>query len=212
MAFRDRTDAGKQLARRVLRAQPPAPIVVLGLPRGGIPVAAPIAAALKAPLEAFIACKVGAPGHAELGIGAVAEGSEEIVESAAAAQLGIGSEQLQSLAARPARSCAGGSRSIARGRELPPLAGRTVILVDDGLATGVTAEAALHSLLRHDPQRLILAVPVCAADTRDRLRHLVDELICLQVPDNFYAVGQWYDRFEQTTDGEVLELLAASES
>jgi putative phosphoribosyl transferase len=210
MRFRDRADAGRRLAERLLRAQLLPPVVVLALPRGGVPVAAPIAATLHAPLDVVIVRKIGAPGQEEYGIGALAEGEQEPLTTAAAARFDIDRRRMQ-LLARPARTEIRRQVELYRqGRDLPPLVGRTVILVDDGLATGVTAEAALRFLVRHRPQRLLLAVPVCAGSTRDRLTYLADEVICLTAPDNFYAVGQWYDRFDQTSDAEVLELLSAS--
>lgn len=212
MRFRDRADAGRQLADRLLEQRPPDPIVVLGLPRGGIPVAAEIARALHAPLEAFVARKIGAPGHEEFGIGAVAEGSDEVVMTETAGRVGVGSAQMQPLAGRAREELQRRVRAYRLGRQLPDLRGRTVVLVDDGLATGVTAEAALRSLRQHEPQRLILAIPVCAADTRDRLLGLADEVVCLGAPRNFHAVGQWYEQFDQTTDDEVLALLAGHRS
>jgi putative phosphoribosyl transferase len=206
--FRDRSDAGRQLARRLLEERPPGPILVLGLPRGGIPVAAQVAEALHAPMEVFVARKIGAPGHEELGIAAVAEGSDEVLLTETAKRVGVGPEEMPALAARARREVRTRVETYRRGRELPDLTGRTVILVDDGLATGITAEVALRSLRRLDPQRLVLASPVCAAATRDRLRPVADEVICLRTPKDFLAVGQWYEHFDQTSDEEVLDLLA----
>lgn len=212
MRFRDRADAGRQLADLLLEHRVPEPTVVLGLPRGGIPVAAEVARALRAPLEVFVARKIGAPGHEEFGIGAVAEGSDEVVVSDAAGRVGVGPAQLGPLAARAREELERRVDTYRQDRPLPELSGRSIVLVDDGLATGVTAEAALRALSRHDPQRLILAIPVCAADTRDRLLGLADEVVCLAAPRNFRAVGQWYAQFDQTTDAEVLALLAEGRS
>jgi putative phosphoribosyl transferase len=181
--------------------------VVLGLPRGGIPVAARVADRLAAPLEAFVARKVGAPGQPELGIGAVAEGFDELVTTPVAAQLGIGAEQMRELVAATREDLQRRVATYREGRELPDLAAADVIVVDDGLATGVTAEAALHALRAHRPSRLILAAPVCAPETANRLSQLADDVMCLAQPIAFFAVGEWYDDFRQTTDEEVLELL-----
>ena len=209
MTFRDRTQAGRELAGRLVDLDLHDP-VVLGLPRGGIPVAVEVADALGAPAEAFVALKVGAPGHEELGIGAVAEGSDVLVISDTAHRLGVADSDLHELAERARRELDRRVDAYRAGRELPDLTGRDTILVDDGLATGVTAEAALRSLRTRGPRRLILAIPTCARETRDRLRGLADDVICVLAPEEFYAVGQWYDDFSQTTDEEVLDLLATS--
>jgi putative phosphoribosyl transferase len=207
MRFRDRADAGRQLARRILELPLIRP-VVLGLPRGGVPVAAEVAAALGVPLEVFVARKIGAPGHEELGVGAVAEGLDEPVMSATARRLGIRSPQWEMLADHAQREVERRVQIYRRGRPLPAMAGRDVVLVDDGLATGVTAEAGLRALRRHGPARLVLAAPVCARDTAERLAAVADDVVCAETPADLWAVGAWYDDFSQTTDAEVLELLA----
>lgn len=209
MRFRDRQDAGRHLATRLLQAQLEPPVVVLALPRGGVPVAAEIAAALRAPLDVIVARKIGAPGHEELGIGAVAEGLDEVVVTEPAPRIGIDAEHMQALAARARVEVQRRVQAYRPGRSLPELVGRSVVLVDDGLATGVTAQAALLSLRRRQPSRLILAVPVSAQATRDRLSAIA-EVICLQAPIDFVAVGRWYRDFRQTTDEEVLDILARS--
>ncbi len=206
MRFRDRADAGRHLAER-LREVPLTSPVVLGLPRGGIPVAAEVARALGAPLEVFVARKVGTPGHEELGIGAVAEGLDEPVVSDTARQLGVSGADMRALA-EPAHRELCRRVALYRGnRPLPELTGRNVVLVDDGLATGVTAEAALRALRRWRPGRLVLAVPVCARETAARIANVADEVVCVEAPAHFYAVGEWYEDFSQTTDQEVLNLL-----
>lgn len=206
MLFKDRHDAGSRLAERLAREDLEAP-VVLGLPRGGVPVAAVVASALEAPLDAFVARKVGAPGHPEFGIGAIAEGSDEIVVSESATRVGVSGEQLTQLAEQERPELERRVRMYRGDDPIPPLHGRDVVLVDDGLATGVTAEAALGSLRRHHPRRLVLAVPVCAPDTARRLADLADAVVCLAAPQGFRAVGEWYEQFEQTTDQEVLAAL-----
>jgi putative phosphoribosyl transferase len=204
--FRDRRDAGRCLARRLAGMELEAP-VVLALPRGGVAVAYEVARALCAPMTVFLARKVGAPGHEELGIGAVAEGDGGLVVSEDAAALGVDAARMAPLVSRERAEL---DRRIERyrgGAALPPLEGRDVVLVDDGLATGVTAEAALRALRKHQPRRIILAVPVCAPQTRDRLGDLADAVVCAVSPSPFVAVGLWYEDFRQATDDEVVSLL-----
>lgn len=209
MRFDDRRDAGRQLAERLTELRLDQPLV-LALPRGGVPVAYEIAAALAAPLEVFVARKIGAPGHPELGIAAIAEGLDEPVRTPLVAQLGLTPPDLEDLAAREGATLARRVSRYRADRPLPELGERDVVLVDDGLATGVTAEAALRALRRRHPRRLILAVPVCSTDTADRLRSVADDVMCLFSPDAMHAVGMWYRNFEQTTDTEVLDLLDES--
>lgn len=204
--FRNRTEAGRRVAARLdgLGLEDP---VVLGLPRGGVPVAAEIAAALGVPFDVLVARKVGLPGQEELGIAAVAEGLPEPVLSPAGDELGIG---LGGLGGPEERARAELARRAARyrgGRPLPEVRGRDVVVADDGLATGVTAEAALRALRPRCPRRLILAVPVCPADTRARLAAVADDVVCVVAADSFVAVGEWYDDFAQLTDEDVTRLL-----
>lgn len=208
MRFRDRTDAGRMLAEelRALELDDP---VVLALPRGGVPVGFEVARALDAPLEVFVVRKIGEPGHREHGIGAVAEGGG-VVARGIVERLGLSAGAFDVLADAERREL---ERRVAlyRGeRPLPPVADRDVIVVDDGLATGVTAEAALRSLRASGPRRLVLAVPVAAPDTARRLAQIADAVVSVITPSKFYAVGQWYERFTQTTDAEVLDVLERS--
>ena len=206
MPFRDRQDAGRQLAERVRKLGLSRP-VVLALPRGGVPVAAEVARVLGAPLDVFVARKIGLPGHEEYGIGAVAEGHFDPVRSAAVDQLGIPDAEFDTIARHARAEVDRRVESYRRGRALPDVRRREVVLVDDGLATGVTAEAALRSLRAAGPARLVVAAPVCAPETALRLAALADDFVCVETPRDFIAVGRWYRRFEQTTDDEVMAAL-----
>ena len=210
-AFEDRADAGRRLAERLAHLKDDAPIV-LALPRGGVPVGFEVARALRAPLDVVLVRKIGAPGHKELGIGAVVDGAhphtvlnEEIVRAVQPSEAYIQAEAAHELA------------EIERRRELyrpglPPLSvgGRTVIVVDDGIATGGTVKAVLLALRQSRPKRLVLAVPVAPADTVTGLKTLADEIVVLAMPEPFYAVGAFYQDFAQTSDEEVIDLLARS--
>jgi putative phosphoribosyl transferase len=203
--FADRVAAGAELADHL-----PGDLVdpiVLALPRGGVPVARQVADRLGAPLEVFVARKIGAPGHAELGIGAIAEGGA-VVTNELVRTLGLSDAAFDDLAGRAREELRRRVDRYRGGRPLPPLRARDVVLVDDGLATGVTAEAALRSLRAQAPRRLLLAVPVSSPDTARRLVPPADEVISVVSTDDLVAVGLWYEDFRQTTDDEVLALLA----
>jgi putative phosphoribosyl transferase len=207
MRFENRVNAGRQLAERLDTLGLESP-VVLGLPRGGIPVAAEVASVLRGPLEVFVARKVGAPGHEEFGIGAVAEGLEQPVMSEAARAFAPVSDRLAAMVERSWRELSRQVLLYRGGRPLPELAGRQVVLVDDGLATGVTAEAALVAVRRRRPGRLVLGVPVGAPASAARLAPLAEDVVCVQSPAHFFAVGYWYHDFSPTTDQEILDVLA----
>ncbi|WP_438014973.1 phosphoribosyltransferase family protein [Sorangium sp. So ce315] len=206
MVFRDRVDAGRRLAFALRRYRDEAP-VVLGLPRGGVPVAYEVARALKAPLDVWVVRKVGAPGYEELGLGAVSEGGEVYLNDQAMAELGVPPEEVAEVVDRKAAEVEARVQRFRRGRPPPDLAGRTVIVVDDGIATGGTARAALQAVRRRGPRRLVLAVPVASPRTLDSLRPEVDEVVCLAADPHLFAIGAYYRDFSQTTDDDVVELL-----
>ncbi|CAN5756996.1 phosphoribosyltransferase family protein [soil metagenome] len=206
MRYRNRSDAGRRLAERLAGRNFTEPIV-LALPRGGVPVAIEVARVLNAPVEIFVARKIGAPDHSEFGIGAVAEGGIHVLDHRTVDLLGLTAADLKDLVDAEERELVRRVSSYRRGRPMPDLAGRDVILVDDGLATGVTAEAALLALKKLNPSRTILAAPVCAPQTRDRLAPPADEVVCAVSPNAFVAVGLWYDDFSQVSDAQVAELM-----
>jgi putative phosphoribosyl transferase len=206
MRFQDRTDAGQRLATELAGRNLEAPVVV-ALPRGGVPVAYEIARALAAPLDVLVARKLGAPGHPELAIGAIAEGGGFYLNLQLATQLGVTESYVQEVA-RAERSEME-RRSVAYRDSKPPLDvhDRTTIIVDDGLATGATMIAAVRSLRKREPRATVVAVPVCAPDTEALIRSEVVDVVCAMAPRNFRAVGVWYEEFHQTSDDEVIELL-----
>lgn len=204
--FRDRREAGRRLAAQ-LAAYRGEELIVLGLPRGGVPVAFEIAMELNAPLDVIVARKIGAPMQPELGIGAIAQGEITILDEYTIRQLQLTEDDI----ARVARSeIAEMRRRLEEYRGdagLPDVQGRTAILVDDGLATGVTMRAAIEAVRRGEPDRVIVAVPVCARETVRSIEKLADDIVCVSIPESFRAVGHWYENFTQTSDAEVIELL-----
>lgn len=209
--FRDRRDAGQQLAAALARyATAEAEPVVLALPRGGVVVGAEVARALAAPLDVLVARKIGAPGQPEYAIGAIAPDGVRVIDELVVAAHGIPRAYLEDSIAEEAAEM---ERRIALYREgapSAPIEGRTVIVVDDGLATGLTASAALASVRRFGPRHLVFAAPVGARPSVERLAGRADAVVVLFTPEPFRAVGEWYDRFEQTTDEEVLDCLRAT--
>jgi putative phosphoribosyl transferase len=210
MRFADRVDAGRLLATRLASYAGRDDVVVLGLPRGGVPVAAEVARALAAPLDVLLVRKLGAPGQPELAIGAIAEDGVTLVNADVLRSLGLDHDAIDRavLAERPElERRLGVYRS---NRPAVELADRTVIIVDDGLATGASMEAACRAVAARGAARRVVAVPVAAAEACARLRGVADEVVAVTTPSPFWAVGAWYEDFEQTTDEEVVALLAAA--
>ena len=206
MQFSNRDAAGRRLAER-LRELALANPVVLALPRGGVPVAAPVAEALGAELDVLVARKIGAPGRTELGVGAVAEGLAEPVISDVAYRLGLTADEVRRLAVAEQDEVARRVLSYRGTRALPVIGEKDVVLVDDGLATGITAEAGVRALRELEPTSVRFAAPVCARQSIDRLAALCDGVICVEAPGDLISVGQWYLDFTQTSDAEVLAIL-----
>lgn len=205
--FQNRQDAGEKLSS-VLEKYKGEDVIVMGIPRGGVVVAAEVAKRLGAPLDVIIPRKIGAPHNPEVAIGAVTQDGTVIKDEAMVQILGISDDQLNVLAGRVSGEIARRVNAYRGGRPGIDIHNKTVIIVDDGIATGFTIKAAIKSVRSANPRRLVLAVPVAPADTVQALRETVDELVCLQKPELFYAVGQFYTDFDQTSDSEVIQLLA----
>jgi putative phosphoribosyl transferase len=205
--FRDRVDAGKALAGHLRQYAGRPDVIVLALPRGGVPVGYEVAQALGAPLDVFIVRKLGVPGHEEYAMGAVASGGVRVLNDDAMRSLRLSNETVDRVTAREMEELTRRERLYRGDRPQPDLKGRTVILVDDGLATGSTMKAAVKALAQREAGRIVVAVPIAAPDTCEALRREVDEVVCALTPEPFHAVGLWYDNFSQTTDAEVHDLL-----
>ena len=205
--FHNRTDAGRQLAAALVRYGGRNDVVVLGLPRGGLPVAFEVAWSLDAPLDVFVVRKIGLPGHEEFGIGAIASGGVRVVDEEVLRAYGVDADTLDRITDRERRELERRERVYRDDRPFPALEDRVVILVDDGLATGSTMRAAIAALRAKRPREIVVAVPVGARETCTAIAQLADHLVCLETPDPFYAVGLWYENFDQTDDEEVHELL-----
>lgn len=208
MQYRDRIEAGQQLAPLLRPYANRADVLVLGLPRGGIPVAFAVAEHLSAPLGAYVVRKLGVPGHEELAMGAIATGGIRILNATIIHQLGIPPAAVEAVTSQEQRQLQQREQLYQGNRPLPAIQGRTVILIDDGLATGATMRAAVAALRQQQPAWLVVAVPIAARSICDKLRTEVDEVVCATTPEPFYAVGLWYEDFSPTSDEEVCELLA----
>lgn len=207
MRFHDRREAGRRLAEKLSRYAKRSDVVVLGLPRGGIPVAHEVAATLEAPLDVFLVRKLGVPGHPELAMGAIAEGGIELLSRDLVRDLGIPPALIEQVAVRERLELERRDTLYRGARRRAMLRDRIVIVVDDGLATGSTMEAAILALKPQAPARIVVAVPVGSRETCNRLRRLADEVVFVSTPEPFHAVGLWYEDFSETTDDDVKRLL-----
>lgn len=208
--FRDRRDAGRRLAehRRLRGYKGRDDVIVLALPRGGVPVGYEVAEAVGLPLDVFVVRKLGVPGHEELAMGALASGGTRVMEPEVLRRLDLDEAAIAAVVAEQRRELEQRESRYREGSEAPDVRGLTVLLVDDGLATGSTMRAAVRALKAQNPTAVIVAVPTAPSETCERLRQDADEVVCAITPEFFYAVGAWYEHFDQTTDEEVIELLA----
>jgi len=210
MLFLDRTDAGRRLAQALAHYRGRRDVVVLGLPRGGVPVAAEVAGALGAPLDVLVVRKLGVPGQPELAIGAIASGGLRYVNSRIVALTGLQASEIEAIVRVESQELERRERRYRAG--WPPLdvAGKSIIVVDDGLATGATMIAATDALRMLHPARIVVAVPTAPSQTIDTLRSHADEIVCLDQPEPYFGVGQWYQDFRQIGDDEVVALLSGT--
>lgn len=208
MRFRNRSEAGRFLADKLKAYANRPDVLVLALPRGGVPVAYEVATALKAPLDIFLVRKLGVPGHEELAMGALGSGGVRVLNEDVVNYLHIPDEVIEQVAAVEQQELERREKLYRGDRPVLDVRNRTVILIDDGLATGSTMRAAAVALRQQQPARIVVAVPVAAAETCNEFRKGVDEIVCATTPEPFYAVGLWYEDFSQTSDDEVRELLA----
>lgn len=208
MRFRDRTEAGQLLAKELTAYANRSDVVVLGLPRGGVPVAFEVAKALKAPLDICLVRKLGVPGQKELAMGAIARGDVMVIDNHVVKWLGISRAVIDRVAAMEKQELKRRDRAYRGSRPIPNVQQRTVILVDDGIATGSTVRAAIATLHQQQPEQIVVAVPVAADATCQELRVEVDKVVCLTTPDPLHSISLWYENFSQTTDEQVRNLLA----
>lgn len=209
-AFRDRRDAGRQLAQRLDSYAGRPDVIVLALPRGGVPVGYEVATRLGVPLDVLVVRKLGVPGHSELAMGAIASGDVRVLDESIVDMLGIPREAVEYVEQQERAELVRREQAFRAGRPPLDVAGKTVIIIDDGLATGASMAAAIDAIRTRDPARVVVAVPVAPPDTCEKLGERADEMICLYTPEWMHAVGLWYEDFSQTTDAEVRELLDAA--
>ncbi|MGQ9827329.1 MAG: phosphoribosyltransferase [Roseiflexus sp.] len=206
--FRDRREAGRLLARRLATLADTPDLLILALPRGGVPIAYEVARALHAPLDIVLVRKLGVPGHAELAMGAIAEGGVRILNHAVIRELGIPPDIVEHITTEEQRILEQRKRLYRVDRRSPAIEGARVVLIDDGLATGMTMHAAIEAVRRSGPSGIIVATPVAAPESVAEIEPLVDEVVALATPELLYAIGMWYSDFSPTSDEEVCTLLA----
>jgi putative phosphoribosyl transferase len=205
--FRDRTEAGERLAAKLSAYAHRPDVLVLGLPRGGVPVAYEVARALNVPLDIIVVRKLGVPGEEELAMGAIALGGVRVLNRDVVQMLGLSQTVIDAVAAKEQRELTRREQLYRRDRPMPEIRGRTILLVDDGIATGATMRAAIAAVRQQEPAHVVVAVPVAAAATCDDLRAEGNDVVCVQEPEALFAIGFWYEEFRQTTDGEIQMLL-----
>ena len=206
--FLDRREAGQRLAQELSAYRDRSDVLVLALPRGGVPVAAQVASILKAPMDVFVVRKLGLPGQPELAMGAIASGGVRVLNSEVVDALGISDELIDAVTADEQRELARRERAYRDDRPPPEVKGKTVIVVDDGIATGSTMIAAVSALRQLNAARVVVAVPTVALSSYYQIRRVADDVAAVMMPEQFYGVGQWYEDFSQTTDAEVRQLLS----
>jgi putative phosphoribosyl transferase len=210
MKFRDRREAGQMLARHLRAYTGRRDVIVLGIPRGGVPVAFEIAIELKAPLDVFVLRKLGVPGHEELAFGAIASGGARVLDREITEVLGISEPEIERITANERKELMRRELAYRGGRPPLNIKGLTVIVVDDGIATGSSLRAGIKALRQLKPAKIVIGAPVAPLTTFNRLKTEVDDVVCVEVPESFYAIGQFYEDFLQVTDREVVDLLKRS--
>lgn len=207
MIFEDRVDAGRRLAEKLDAYANRSDVIVLGVPRGGVPVAYEVAAALHAPMDIFLSRKLGVPAQEELAFGAVASGGVRVLDRDLIESVGISNQEIEEITRRVRGELERRERLYRGARPPLDVEGKIAILIDDGIATGSSMRAAIHALRQHKPAQIVVAIPVAPFSTCRKLRSEVDELVCVDMPESFYAIGQFYADFSQVSDEEVTNLL-----
>lgn len=210
MIYRDRSDAGRRLAARLTHHAGDPSVLVLGLPRGGVPVAAEVADALGAPLDVYVVRKLGVPGQRELAMGAIGSGGVRVMNDRVLRAAGVAPEEIEEVIREEERELERRERTLRGERPPPEVEGRTIVLVDDGIATGSTMRAAIAALQARGARKIVVAVPIAASETCAELAGEVDEVVCAATPDPVRAISIWYEDFGQTTDAQVRELVESA--